>query len=232
MKNLNIVQVPISLIHNKFLNRKRVIAFVSIVASGWKGSDYEQLAKFSLYSTHRGNDSIINQYKHLVQQFLDTGYLEQLNGGMFYTRKDDHFGIIYWCEFQKILSFKKDCKLNGSSFNHANVLLLLAHIRAYMDYTGGKPTFYSNLLSRISEQTGLSVRSISQCVDVLEELGIIHSEKLPRYQDRNGCWHSNSRVFVNMRLQGDTPYDWQEETAKSIRWIRTHRTINKEEKYG
>ena len=219
----NVIKVPANLICDKFLDSKRVIAFASIIASDWQGSDYEKLARFSLYSGRRGKDSVSNQYKQIVRCFLDCGYLKQMDGGGFYTEQTERFGIIYHSEFQSILSFKEECRLMCRKFNHAYALLLLAHLRSHMDYRGGKPVFYANLLSHISKDTGLSVRSISSCLVILEEIGIIHSEELPRHREDNGCWHSNLKVFVNMMLRGEEIYDWQKETAKSIKWIRTHK---------
>ena len=53
---------------------------------------------------------------------------------------------------------------------------------------------------------------------ILEELSIIHSEELPRYKDKNNNWHSNVKVFVNMKplINNDTNYDWRNEVAIAI----------------
>lgn len=57
----------------------------------------------------------------------------------------------------------------------------------------------------------LSVRSISAGLRVLEQLNIIHSKELPRYKDKEGHWHANIRLFVNMEHRGksDVQYGWQ-----------------------
>lgn len=215
-----IIKVPRSLIHNLSLNEKRVVAFASIIVSGWSGADYESLAKYSLYSGFRGKDGVINQYKELVRSFLDAGYFTESDGGIIYIDQKEHFGLIYYSEFQKILQLRTKYKADGRRLNHAHVLLLLSYIRLYMNYQKGKPVYYSNLLIRISENTGLSVRSISSCLKVLEELSIIHNEELPRYKDNDGGWHSNVRIFVNMKLFGTISYDWQREVLRSAKQIR------------
>ncbi len=215
-----IIKVPRSLIHNQSLNEKRVVAFASIIISGWSGADYESLVKYSLYSGFRGKDGVINQYKELVRSFFDAGYFTMSDGGIIYIDQEEQFGIIYYSEFQRILQLRTECKADGRRLNHAHVMLLLSYIRLYMNYQKGKPVYYSNLLIRISENTGLSVRSISSCLKVLEELGIIHNEELPRYKDNDGGWHSNVRIFVNMKLYGTISYDWHHEVLRSERLLR------------
>ena len=222
-----IIKIPQSLIHNLSLNKKRVIAFAAIIASNWSGTDYKSLVEYSLYSGFRGKRGVINQFKELVGSFFDVGYFAKSDGGIVYINQEEQFGIIYDSEFQKILQLRAEYKLNGCRLNHAYVLLLLAHIRLYMNYQKGKPVYYSNLLVRISKNTGLSVRSISSCLKVLEELDIIHNEELPRYKDNNGGWHSNVRIFVNMKLYGTISYDWHREILRSIRLLRTNQEINR-----
>lgn len=222
MADDKIIKIPRSLILNRSLNEKRIVAFVSIIVSDWSGSDYNALATYSLYSGFRGKDGVINQYNELVRSFLDAGYFKKVDGGMFYIDQEEQFGIIYYSEFQKILQLRSESKDNGRRLNHAHVLLLLSYLRLYMNYQSGKPVYYSNLLIRISENTGLSVRSISSCLKVLEELEIIHNEELPRYKDDDGGWHSNVRIFVNMKRFGNISYDWRHEVQRSARQIRTN----------
>lgn len=215
-----IIKIPRSLIHNLALNDKRVVAFASIIVSNWSGTDYESLTKYSLYSGFRGKDGVINQYKELVRNFFEAGYFTKLDGGIIYIDQEEQFGIIYYSEFQRILQLRTKYKADRRRLNHAHVLLLLSYIRLYMNYKSGKPVYCSNLLIRISENTGLSVRSISSCLKVLEELDIIHNEELPRYKDKDGGWHSNVRIFVNMKLYGIISYDWQYEAQRSAKLLR------------
>ena len=76
------------------------------------------------------------------------------------------------------------------------------------------PEMYSDLLSRISENTGLSVRAVSLALDTLKELGIIHNEELPRYIGKDGQWHSSVRIFVNMESPTDK-HDWHENLSRA-----------------
>ena len=217
-----IIKIPRSLIHNLSLGDKRVVAYASIIASDWSGLDYESLVNYSLYSGFRGKDGIINQYKELVRNFFEVGYFKKTDGDIIYIDSKEQFGIIYYSEFQKILQLRSESKDNGCRLNHAHILLLLSYLRLYMNYQSGKPVYYSNLLIRISENIGLSVRSISSCLKVLEELKIIHNEELPRYKDDDGGWHSNVRIFVNMKRFGNISYDWRREVQRSARQIRTN----------
>ena len=89
-----------------------------------------------------------------------------------------------------------------------------------MDKQSGKPVMHFSMLSTISKNIGISVRSITSALRILEELSIIHSEELPRYRDKNGNWHSNVKIFVNMEhcslIAANINYDWQEETVRAI----------------
>lgn len=212
------VMIPRSLIYNCELNEKRVLAYSSILFSGWGGKNIEELVAYSKFSTRRDAGGILYQYKELVYQFIKNQYFENKKSGMKYIKQQDCFGIIYYNEFQRILQAREDSVRSGRRMNHSHILLLLSHIRLCMIRQPCMPLFYSNLLSRISDGIGMSVRNITKSLKVLEELNIIHSEELPRYKDSNGQWHSNVKIFVNMKIE-ERDYNWQDEVARGIRCI-------------
>ena len=212
------VMIPNSLIQNRELGDKRVVVHNSIFFSGWSGDDIDELVLYAKYSLSRERGKVLDQFKELVSQLVQDGYYTR---GMVYIKPKEGFGIIHYSEFQRIMQKREQERQRGNRINHAHLLLLLAHIRMCMFRQPGLPEVYSNLLKRISESTGLSVRSISSGLKILEELNIIHNEELPRYKDDAGHWHSNVRLFVNMELDGasDVIYNWQHELSRAIRYI-------------
>lgn len=228
---MDFVKVPRSLIYNKELGDKRIIAYSSILFHNWgsKKCNTQELALYCDYSVSRKSTDIDLQFFKLYQSFSEIGYFDIHNVSeksftFFSEPPIDSFGIIYNFEFLEILSYRKKWRENGRRINHAHLLLLLSYIRLNMQKQPGKPVMHFSLLKTISENIGLSVRSITAALKILEELYIIHSEELPRYKDSNGNWHSNVKVFVNMKYCSfleidDTDYDWRIETERAIKSI-------------
>lgn len=209
------IKIPYSLIYNRAMGDKRVLAYSSIIFSRWAGDNIENLVQYSGFCARRDSGGVLQQYKVLTQELIENNYFKISNSGLMHITKDERYGIIYFSEFKLILhSREREVAGGGRRINHSHLLLLLAHIRLCMIRKHGLPQFYSNLLIRISESIGLSVRTISKCLKILEELNIIHSEELPRYKDNKGCWHSNVKIFVNM-----ASHNWQAETSRGIRYI-------------
>lgn len=208
------VRIPGILIDSKGLCEKRVIAFAAIYFSGWNGNRIDSLLQYSGYSTDRHNGKAKDQYNTLVKQFIELGYYTP---GMVYIEQNCGFGLVRYREFDKILYYRNQQLSNSKVINHANVLLVLAHIRLHIYKDSRKPRFYSNLLSRISDEIGLSVRNISNSIEILETLNIVHSETLPRYQGKDLLWHSNVTIFVDCNLCED--YDWRVEVTKAKAYI-------------
>lgn len=221
------VMIPRGIIDNKQLGNKRAIIYASIFFSGLHPLKTKELVEYSRFSTCRDKTGVLNQYKAAIDNLYSFGFLGD-DGDGFYIKPEDGFGMIYAEEFQKILSERDRLSLAGKRMNHANVILLLAYVRSRMIKRTGIPKFYSDLLSRIAENTGLSTRSVSAGLDVLEQLNIIHHEELPRYQSKNGFWHSNVRIFVDMEShdQSISPLDWEAETKRGIKYI-LNRKMNK-----
>lgn len=219
--------IPRSIIHNKSIGDKRILIYSSIFFSGWSGKNFNELVQYSHYSACRDKGSVLNQYKNVVSHLMDNNYLSVGYGGMVYNKKEEGFGIIYYSEFQRIMQERQHSLSQGKRINHAHLLLLLAHIRLCMIHKSKTPEIYSNLLIRISESIGLSVRSISSCLKTLEKLNIIHNEELPRYKDDDGYWHSNVRIFVNMELRGkpDINYDWCQEVVAGVQYIIANQNL-------
>lgn len=219
--------IPKNIIHNPIYGDKRVLIYLSIIFSEWNGNNINQLLSYSLFSERRHENSVIHQYEKTVKYFLADHYFKKNLNNLKIVKQNDCFGIIYHYEFQSILKARENSIISGKRLNHSGVLLLLAHIRLYMLRRPGLPLFYSNFLNRISQSTGLSVRNISKYLKVLEELEIIHSEELPRYKDSRNQWHSNVKIFVNMKLHEKPDYDWQSETSNGIRYIMSSQINNR-----
>lgn len=215
----NFIMIPKNIIHNRDYGDKRILIYLSIIFSEWNGNNINQLLSYSLFSERRHRNSVAHQHEETIKCFLADHYFKKNLNNLKLIKQNDCFGIIYHSEFQSILKARENSIMSGKRLNHSSVLLLLAHIRLYMLRQPGLPLFYSNLLNRISQSTGLSVRNISKYLKVLEELEIIHSEELPRYKDNKNHWHSNVKIFVNMKLHGNLDYDWQSETSNGIRYI-------------
>ena len=188
----------------------------------WNWPDISPLLIASGYSTSNRNKSGVRaQYQQLIDGFLKSGLLVDTPGGFTSEQSSHGFGIIRRSEFERIIQSKKDSdSISMCRINQAHTLLLLAYIRCNMIRMAGRPTFYSNLLSRLSINIGISTRSVSYAAVVLEQLGILHNEELPRYKDSAGWWHSNVRIFVDMNPpEKASGYDWAKETERGIAFI-------------
>lgn len=133
----------------------------------------------------------------------------------------DRFALIYLDELKKIMSYQnpnpKDTFLNSDV-----ILLVFAYLRMKIfrrrnrlfpeeinvdgkgnhQYDIGmrrlrSPDAYDCYYFEIAEELGLTARTVSKVVAALSELGLIHSETLPRikYKDK---WRTDHTVFCNM----------------------------------
>lgn len=78
-----------------------------------------------------------------------------------------------------------------------------------------KMQVHFSMLKTIAEKTGLSTRSVSSGIKILELLDIIYVRELPRYYEE-GKWHTNVKVFVNKRNYIDAEYDCDEYASIAI----------------
>jgi hypothetical protein len=224
---MEFVKIPRSLIYDTSLGDKRIIAYSSILFHDWdlKRCDIPNLVQSCGYCADRHSDANEQHFYDLFNRFAEAGYIEihnrQGKSFTFFSKSPrNRFGIIYKDEYIAILKYRESEKQNGHRINHANLLLLLSYIRLNMEKRPGMPVAHYSMLKTISENIGLSVRSISAAAKILELLSIIHSEPLPRYQDEFGNWHTNVKVFVNMQnASTNTDYDWHKETQNAINSI-------------
>lgn len=218
---MSYVKVPRGLIEDQDLGDKRVLIYIAAVLSNCDEKSIDKLVTYCGYSLDRHSGTVKSQFEDVIRRLVSNGYLQLRHGHFVIGRVKDCFGIIYRDEIEKIMRAREVRKHTQQRVNHAHALLLLSCVRCYMLRSHDAP-HYSNLLKRISENIGISVRSISGCVRVLEDLDILHSEELPRYKDENGLWHSNVRIFVNRQCRAvpsSKNYDWRQVTRCGIQMI-------------
>lgn len=133
---------------------------------------------------------------------------------------NDRFAIIYLDELKKIMDYQnpnaKDVFLNNDV-----ILLVFAYLRMKIYRRRNKlfleeinvdnqnnrqldidirrlrsPDAYDCYYYEIAEELGLTPRTVSKAVDVLNELGLIYSEPLPRIKYENK-WRTDHTVFCN-----------------------------------
>lgn len=122
----------------------------------------------------------------------------------------EYFAIIYFDELEKILGYRNDNCLDGYMDNES-VLMVFAFLRLEIrlrrnefyenefDVDGRRtkyPEAYDGYYCDIATMLGLSERSVSKAVDVLNDLGLIYSETLPREKDGDK-WVTNATIFCN-----------------------------------
>ncbi len=190
---MDYIKIPRRLIYDKELDGKRIVVYSSILFTCWssKKCNINRLIDDCCYTRKRMPNGIEHQFKEMITCFDEKGYISvdvNLSGDFSFQIESpkNSFGIVYGFEYRRILGYRIAAKKDSKRINHAHLLLLLSYIRLNMDKRPGKPTMHSSMLSTISKNIGISVRSITSALRILEELSIIHSGELPRYRDKNG----------------------------------------------
>lgn len=224
---MKFIKIPRSLIYDKELGDKRIVVYSSILFTCWdsKKCDINKLIDDCCYVRGRVYGGMEHQFEEMIACFNKKKYIsinKSLSDSFSFNIESpkNSFGIIYEFEYRRIFDYRIAAKKDSKRINHAHLLLLLSYIRLNMEKQPGKPVMHFSMIGTISKNIGISVRSITVTLRILEELSIIHSEELPRYKDKNGNWHSNVRIFVNMEqcslIATNSNYDWQEETIRGI----------------
>lgn len=134
--------------------------------------------------------------------------------------KTERFATIYLDELQKILNYSK-LNPRDSYMNNDILLLVFAYLRMVIPRRRNRlfpeevnvdnkqdlnydielrktksPDAYDCYYCDIAEVLGLSDRTISKAIAVLNEIGLIYSESLPR-SENDGKWKTNHTIFCN-----------------------------------
>ncbi len=167
----------------------------------------------------------------------DNHEISRLNTEMF--RPDGNFGILYDFEIQRIM----DCHISYRPLTKSIVLLVLSYIRAYTwirqsDISGHSPTsmkekpeiFYSQY-TLMGTFIGVAPRMISKAVDILADLGLLISHRLPNYKTVSNEWRTNDVIFVcpykiqtandELIVLDGSSYDYKKELENGIAFLRS-----------
>lgn len=130
---------------------------------------------------------------------------------------EHRFAMLYIDEIRKITSYKDESRGYASK---DVMLLLLSYLRMEMPRRSNKlradeigagahfgqtdvdarrsrhPEVYNDHYKNISDEIGVSDRLVAKYLSVLDKVGIIYLEMLPRFQS-SGKWHTNWVLFCN-----------------------------------
>lgn len=157
----------------------------------------------------------------------------------------NNFGLIYDFELKAIMDYKVSYK----PLNKSILILLLAYIRAFTwvrknEITGhsesskkSKPEIFHSQFVAMENYIGVKHRLISKATDVLEELGIMKTHRMPSYKDQEGVWHTDDIVYIcpykiishnkTFRLCKKDEYDWKKELEYGIQYLREGKYTSK-----
>lgn len=151
---------------------------------------------------------------------------------------ENNFGVINDFEIEAIMNYKSTYK----PLNKSILLLMLSYIRAFTwvraDLKTGysesskknKPEIFHGQFEYMENFIGVRPKMISKATNVLEELGMIKTYRMPNYKDAQGHWHSDDIICVcpykfvscndTLRLCEKEEYDWQKELDYGVSFLR------------
>ena len=210
-----------------------------------------------LWDRHNKNNIYI-KFKSCMQWFFENGYLidfdiEQYKNSVFQSSllnmekliPDKEFGIIYDFEVKKIMGYESDYRPLTKSI----LLLILSYIRAFTwkradSFSGHseksmkrKPEICHGQITYMSDFIGITRQMFIRGENVLSDLGLIVSHKMPRYKDESGQWHTDETLFVcpykyktvkNKIVKcTNEEYDYQKELENGIIFLREQKYSSK-----
>lgn len=175
-------------------------------------------------STNGINEKILN----IVDDFSDMGYLTYLTKPSkstyiecefdFDKYNDEHkggFATLYLDEIRKILDYKNN-NSKDSRLTNTTILLVFAYLRAKIHRRKNElkpelrneegiekrrqkyPEAYNELLMNIADEIGISEKTLTKIIDILEEdLELIVTERAYRIKNNEGEFRTLHTIFAN-----------------------------------
>ena len=170
------------------------------------------------------NSKVLNT----IDDLNDMGYLTYLTKPSkssyiecefdFEKYNDEHnsgFATLYLDEIRKILNYK-NTNSKDSRLTNTTILLVFAYLRAKIHRRKNElkpelrskegiekrklknPEAYNNLLMNIADDIGISEKTLTKAIDVLEEdLGLIVTERAYRIKNNEGEFRTLHTIFAN-----------------------------------
>lgn len=88
-----------------------------------------------------------------------------------------------------------------------------------------KPEMFYSQFQTIAAFIGSDRKMIARATDVLENLGLIKTHRMPRYKDSNDKWHTDDIIYVS-------PYKYISRNNKIVRCSKEEYNPKKELEYG
>ena len=89
----------------------------------------------------------------------------------------------------------------------------------------------------MSQFIGIKPKMISKATEILEQMGLIITHRMPRYQDTDGNWHTDDIIYVipykiiyqnkHFYICSKEEYDPKKELENGIMYLRNMKHISK-----
>lgn len=175
-----------------FFRPKDILYICGIKTDNRKGGSKDKLNNFiNLMESKKyiSQNHDYNAYAKVKEYYLNSDIFNPIS----------KYSIITIDEFFYIISAYKEKKINGRTAP-CNLLLVLSFLRNYIYNRTSKSSKSETCwryYTEISDSIGITERSVSECVSVLSDMGIIAYDQAPKYQLPSKQWVNGRTIFAN-----------------------------------
>jgi hypothetical protein len=174
---------------------------------------WDRHSKVNIYTKSRDCMKWLYENEYITnfrqEDFVTTRFQSsKLNLSKMYP--SENFGILYDFEIEIINQYHSTHR----PITRSMLLLLLSYIRAFTlkrtvnvfgdfeKYKVENPEIFCSCYKDISAFTGIEEHLVSKATNILQQLGLIETYRIPKYKDEEGHWHNNGLIYVS-------PYKYQ-----------------------
>lgn len=210
------------------------------------------------WNRHKNRESIYDKFLSSMQWIFSNGYIidfdksrfvqntlqsSLLNLDLIEPNKD--FAIIYDFEYETIMEYDSPYKPLTKSV----LLLVFSYIKAFTwnrfsSISGhsektkkSKPEIFHSQFEIMSQFIGIKPKMISKATEILEQMGLIKTHRMPSCQDSDGQWHTDDIIYVipykiiyqnkHFYICSKEEYDPKKELENGIIYLRNMKHISK-----
>lgn len=210
------------------------------------------------WNRHKNRESIYDKFSVSMRWLFSNGYIIDFDESKYIQNTlqssllnmdkiepNTDFAIIYDFEYETIMKYDSPYKPLTKSI----LLLVFSYIKAFtwVRFTSisghseknkkSKPEIFHSQFEIMSQFIGVKPKMISKATEVLKQMGLIKTHRMPSYQDDDGQWHTDDLIYVipykliyeNKRFYicSKEEYDPQKELENGILYLRNMNHISK-----